>query len=97
MPKSPTRSGEAKLSPRSDQQTLKTKPKPRKRNRILFGAEIEDGQVHLEAIAPARLIHIAAMLLGCAFIAAVIKLSPEWWPAIQTAMAVMTSLLARGK
>ena len=97
MPKPPTRSGEAKPSSRFDQQTLKTKPRPRKRNRILFGAEIEDGQVHLEAIAPARLIHFLVALLGCAFIAAVIKLSPEWWPAIQTAIAIMTSFMGKWK
>lgn len=96
MPKPPTRSGEAKPSPRSD--NPKVKPKPRKRaNRLLFGLEVEDGRVHLEAIAPAKLIHLLAALLGCAFIAAVIKLSPEWWPAIQTAIAVMMSLAAKWK
>jgi len=96
MPKPPTRSGESKPSPRSD--NPKPKAKPRKRpNRILFGVEVEGGRVHLEAFAPAKLIHVLAMLLGCAFIAAVIKLLPEWWPAIQTAMAVMASLVARWK
>ncbi len=99
MPKPRTRSVEPKRSPPGDPKSKpRPKAKPRKRSRNLqFEATVRDEHLRLQVTAPTRWIYLVVMLLGCAFLAAVSLLFPEWWPAIQTAIALTTKLLAAWK
>ncbi|MEK7323655.1 MAG: hypothetical protein AAB217_00175 [Chloroflexota bacterium] len=100
MPKPRTRSGGPKRSPPPDDTKPKPKPKtrPRKRPRNLqFEATVQDEHLRLQVTAPTRWIYVVVVFLGCAFFTAVALLFPEWWPAIQTAIALMTKLLAAWK
>lgn len=100
MPKSRIRSGEPKRSPPPDDPKSKPRPKarPRKRPRNLqFDATVQDEHLHLQVTAPTGWIYVVVMLLGCAFFTAVALLFPEWGPAIQTAITLLTKFLAAWK
>ncbi len=100
MPKPRTRSGTPRRLPRPED--AKPKPRPRAKSRkrprnLQFDATVQDEHLHLQVTAPTRWIYVVVMLLGCAFFSAVALLFPEWWPAIQTAITLMTKLLAAWK